>query len=73
MLPRSLLARNCKAVKRSLHTSSQLQAKEGLNRHSRNVTQDKSQGASQAMLFATDGVDSNEDFQKAMVGVASVW
>jgi dihydroxy-acid dehydratase len=44
-----------------------------LNRHSRNVTQDKSQGASQAMLFATDGVESDADFQKAMVGVASVW
>ena len=25
------------------------------------------------MLFATDGVDSREDFEKAMVGVASVW
>ena len=25
------------------------------------------------MLYATDGVDSREDFEKAMVGVASVW
>lgn len=27
----------------------------------------------QAMLYATDGVDSGDDFNKAMVGVASVW
>lgn len=26
-----------------------------------------------AMLYATDGVDSQEDFEKGMVGVASVW
>ena len=25
------------------------------------------------MLYATDGVNSDEDFQKAMVGVGSVW
>lgn len=25
------------------------------------------------MLYATDGVNTDEDFQKAMVGVASVW
>ena len=25
------------------------------------------------MLYATEGVDSQADFQKAMVGVASVW
>lgn len=44
-----------------------------LNRYSRTVTQPKTQGASQAMLYATDGVESEEDFEKAMVGVASVW
>lgn len=27
----------------------------------------------QAMLYATEGIDSEEDLQKAMVGVASVW
>lgn len=27
----------------------------------------------QAMLYATDGIDSEKDFEKAMVGVASVW
>lgn len=25
------------------------------------------------MLYATEGVNSDEDFQKAMIGVASVW
>ncbi|KAI0917265.1 hypothetical protein AcW2_007445 [Taiwanofungus camphoratus] len=44
-----------------------------LNRYSRTVTQPKTQGASQAMLYATDGIASDEDFDKAMVGVASVW
>jgi hypothetical protein len=27
----------------------------------------------QAMLYATDGIRSDDDFNKAMVGVASVW
>ena len=44
-----------------------------MNRYSRTVTQPKTQGASQAMLYATEGVDSDEDFQRAMVGVASIW
>ncbi|KIY62669.1 dihydroxy-acid and 6-phosphogluconate dehydratase [Cylindrobasidium torrendii FP15055 ss-10] len=44
-----------------------------MNRYSRIITQPKSQGASQAMLYATDGVDSISDFDKAMVGVASIW
>ena len=60
-----------------------------MNRYSRTVTQPKDQGASQvrslswkdtrlvildqAMLYATEGINSDEDFQKAMVGVASVW
>ncbi|KAG0140421.1 hypothetical protein CROQUDRAFT_53277 [Cronartium quercuum f. sp. fusiforme G11] len=44
-----------------------------LNKYSRTVTQPKDQGASQAMLYATEGVKSEADFQKAMVGVASVW
>lgn len=25
------------------------------------------------MLYATDGIETDEDFNKAMVGVASVW
>ena len=44
-----------------------------MNRYSRTVTQPKDQGASQAMLYATDGIVRDEDFDKAMVGVASVW
>ncbi|KAG8991363.1 hypothetical protein FRB94_014608 [Tulasnella sp. JGI-2019a] len=45
----------------------------GLNRYSRTITQQKAQGGSQAMLYATDGIDSEADLAKAMVGVASVW
>ncbi|ORY74797.1 dihydroxy-acid/6-phosphogluconate dehydratase [Leucosporidium creatinivorum] len=44
-----------------------------LNRHSRLITQDKTQGASQAMLYATDGIDVEADLSKPMVGVANVW
>ena len=44
-----------------------------LNRYSRTVTKPKTQGASQAMLYATDGIKKDEDFDKAMVGVGSVW
>ncbi|KAJ7107284.1 dihydroxy-acid/6-phosphogluconate dehydratase [Mycena crocata] len=44
-----------------------------MNRFSRAVTQPKDQGASQAMLYATDGIKTDADFNKAMVGVASVW
>ena len=44
---------------------------EELNRYSRQITQDKSQGASQAMLYAT-GMDS-DDFDKAQVCVFSNW
>jgi dihydroxy-acid dehydratase len=42
-----------------------------INRFSSRVTQPKSQGASQAMLYAT-GL-SEEDMNKAQVGIASVW
>lgn len=44
-----------------------------MNRYSRIVTQPKDQGASQAMLYATEGINNDADFNKAMVGVASVW
>ncbi|GAA5952054.1 hypothetical protein JCM10213_005350 [Rhodosporidiobolus nylandii] len=46
---------------------------DGLNRHSRVITADKTQGASQAMLYATDGIDSEADMAKPMVGIANVW
>ncbi len=42
-----------------------------LNRYSRRITQPKSQGASQAMLYAT-GLTS-DDMNKAQVGIGSVW
>ena len=44
---------------------------DGLNRYSSRITQPKSQGASQAMLFGT-GM-SDEDMSKAQVGIGSVW
>jgi dihydroxy-acid dehydratase len=42
-----------------------------LNKYSSRITQPKSQGASQAMLYGT-GM-SDDDMQKAQVGIASVW
>jgi len=42
-----------------------------LNKYSSRVTQPKSQGASQAMLYATGMTD--EDMNKPQVGIASVW
>lgn len=42
-----------------------------LNRYSSRITQPKSQGASQAMLYGT-GL-TRDDMQKAQVGIASVW
>lgn len=42
-----------------------------LNKYSRTLTQRKSQGASQAMLYAT-GLNE-EDMAKPQVGIASVW
>lgn len=42
-----------------------------LNKFSKKLTQNKSQGASQAMLYAT-GL-KQEDLDKAQVGISSVW
>jgi dihydroxy-acid dehydratase len=42
-----------------------------LNRYSSRITQPKSQGASQAMLYGT-GL-TNEDMDKAQIGISSVW
>jgi dihydroxy-acid dehydratase len=74
---------------RSFSTTAQCADKPILNRYSRIITQPKDQGASQvhllqfesshsltfvqAMLYATDGIKTDDDFDKAMVGVASVW
>ncbi|KAF8508939.1 dihydroxy-acid/6-phosphogluconate dehydratase [Hysterangium stoloniferum] len=53
--------------------SSSTASQDGINRYSRTVTQPKAQGASQAMLWATDGIEQDSDLNKAMVGVGSVW
>src|SRR5712691_9246876 len=42
-----------------------------LNKYSSRITQPKSQGASQAMLYATGLTEA--DMNKAQVGIASVW
>ncbi|MCB1806012.1 MAG: dihydroxy-acid dehydratase, partial [Candidatus Competibacteraceae bacterium] len=42
-----------------------------LNRISAAITQPKSQGASQAMLYATGMTE--QDMDKAQIGIASVW
>ena len=42
-----------------------------LNKFSSRVTQPRSQGASQAMLYGTGMTE--QDMQKAQVGIASVW
>jgi|TARA_B100000029_G_scaffold213458_1_gene211467 dihydroxy-acid dehydratase len=44
---------------------------DGLNRYSARITQPRSQGASQAMLYGT-GM-TREDMDKPQVGIASVW
>ncbi len=44
---------------------------EPLNKYSQHITQPKSQGASQAMLYGTGLTD--EDLQKPQIGIASVW
>ena len=43
----------------------------GLNKFSARITQPKSQGASQAMLYAT-GL-KEEDMNKPQIGISSVW
>ncbi|XRB10080.1 dihydroxy-acid dehydratase ilvD [Pycnococcus provasolii] len=43
------------------------------NRYSARITQPKSQGASQAMLWATEGIKVDADLDLPQVGIASVW
>ncbi|RSH84492.1 uncharacterized protein EHS24_006013 [Apiotrichum porosum] len=69
----NVLRANQRAASRRTISSSARAAQAGLNRYSKVITQPKAQGASQAMLYATEGVDSIEDLAKPMVGVASVW
>eukprot|EP00963_Diacronema_lutheri_P005149 scaffold383_cov351-Pavlova_lutheri.AAC.7 len=51
--------------------AAQAPPKTKLNKYSSHITQPKSQGASQAMLYAT-GLQE-EDLDKAQVGISSVW
>ena len=61
---------NKKIPKRFLSTA-QSQKNKDLNKYSKQITQDKSQGASQAMLYAT-GMKLN-DFSKSQICVFSNW
>ncbi|TKY88398.1 hypothetical protein EX895_002750 [Sporisorium graminicola] len=65
------------ASRRALSTSASLRADRAppgtLNKYSRIITKPKDQGASQAMLYATDGIESDEDLTRAMVGIGSIW
>ncbi|KJZ77217.1 Putative dihydroxy-acid dehydratase [Hirsutella minnesotensis 3608] len=54
-----------------MSTSAARRADDKLNRVSSAITQPKSQGASQAMLYAT-GL-SEDDMNKAQIGISSVW
>ncbi|TIB67624.1 dihydroxy-acid dehydratase [Wallemia mellicola] len=57
-------------IKRGICSSNRLNK---LNKYSYMVTEPKSQGASQAMLYATEGIETDKDLTKPMVGVASIW
>jgi len=67
--PRALLRRLTN--RRSQITRCFSTEEEELNRFSKNITQPKKQGASQAMLYAT-GL-KEEDMAKPQVGISSVW
>lgn len=71
------LLRGGLASRRALSTSTALNAERAapgaLNKYSRIITRPKDQGASQAMLYATEGIESDEDLTRAMVGIGSIW
>ncbi|GMF06526.1 unnamed protein product [[Candida] boidinii] len=63
---------SCKRESKRFFSSSAKQCKEVVyNKYSSIITQPKSQGASQAMLYATGF--KTEDFNKGQVGVGSCW
>lgn len=68
-----MLASTCRAGSRSsrLGALRRLSSDAVPNKMSRRITQPKSQGASQAMLYATGMTEA--DMSKAQVGIASVW
>ncbi|RHZ75537.1 hypothetical protein Glove_213g49 [Diversispora epigaea] len=57
------------AIKQQLRYNSSKNVE--INKYSKHITQPKSQGASQAMLYGT-GLKS-EDMNKAQIGISSVW
>jgi dihydroxy-acid dehydratase len=66
-----LIANTLHRRRRFLSTTPSRQTDNKLNKISSSITQPKSQGASQAMLYAT-GL-SEDDMNKAQVGISSVW
>lgn len=66
---RSQIRQSAKRASTLRHFSSE--KPDDLNKFSKIITQPKSQGASQAMLYATGFTEA--DFSKAQVGVSSVW
>lgn len=62
--------KSCRGCLRTFATST-IKHEKKLNKYSSIVTGDPSQGASQAMLYATGF--SDEDFDRAQIGVGSVW
>ncbi|KAF0702311.1 hypothetical protein AaE_016013, partial [Aphanomyces astaci] len=66
MLLRRSLAVSCAVQRRTLSTDAKK-----LNKYSTILTENKSHGAAQAMLYAT-GL-KEEDITKPQVGIASVW
>ncbi|ABN65237.1 dihydroxyacid dehydratase [Scheffersomyces stipitis CBS 6054] len=67
---RRVASKSPAAVARSFSVSA-TQCEKKLNKYSSIVTGDPSQGASQAMLYATGFDDA--DFNRAQIGVGSVW
>jgi dihydroxy-acid dehydratase len=69
-IPGAARANACPTLYRTFKSCS-WRNNEEINRFSKKITQPKSQGASQAMLYATGF--SEEDMSKAQIGVSSVW
>ncbi|GAK66924.1 dihydroxy-acid dehydratase [Moesziomyces antarcticus] len=72
-----LLRNAALSLRRNLSSSAALRAERAapgaLNKYSRIITKPKDQGASQAMLYATEGIENDEDLTRAMVGIGSIW
>eukprot|EP00899_Mesostigma_viride_P010689 jgi/Mesvir1/19621/Mv09913-RA.1 len=69
--PRAFRALPSAVARSSVRVSAAANNMDGLNKYSGRITQPKSQGASQAMLYAT-GL-KEEDMNKPQVGISSVW